>query len=323
VTTERTSLIVVARELRRDPDHLPERLVLYAHGQLASETEQWLASAAPTEDRHAVATNLCASAAGRARVNGAIAGTPFLLALVPAYVTVLWDEVRLVLRVAALNGHDPSDPKLSAQILWLRGLYPTPDAAAEALGGLGTVPQDGLPHRGPRGWVRLAHRVLILAGFLSAPDPDEPEQGRLHRVASGTVSVFVFWFTWVVPITFMVAMAWSCEQDVRRLGHRATEHYGGVVPSARSLDRESHERGLRRAVHAGLLALSLIVPIAIIAGAVLLRPLHSRLLSGVASLVGLAVVVALAGVARNSSSSSWAAVPPRGRVEERRGDQDP
>ena len=58
-----------------------------------------------------------------ARIDGAVAGTPFFIALVPAYIAFLRQEVRFHLRVAALYGKDPADPQVAADFLVLRGVH--------------------------------------------------------------------------------------------------------------------------------------------------------------------------------------------------------
>ncbi len=50
-----------------------------------------------------------------ARIDGAVAGTPFLIALVPGYLAFLWQEGRMERRIAALYGHDPRELETCAQ----------------------------------------------------------------------------------------------------------------------------------------------------------------------------------------------------------------
>ena len=57
----------------------------------------------PAEDRE----ELRIQTAQGARVDGAISGTPSLIALVPGYLTYLYQEMRMTLRTAALYGLDP------------------------------------------------------------------------------------------------------------------------------------------------------------------------------------------------------------------------
>jgi hypothetical protein len=68
-----------------------------------------------------------------ARIDGAVAGTPFFIALVPAYIAFLRQEVRFHLRVAALYGHDPADPSVAADFLVPRGVHEDAEQALAEL----------------------------------------------------------------------------------------------------------------------------------------------------------------------------------------------
>jgi len=62
------------------------------------------------------------------RIDGAISGTPFL-ALVLGYLGYLRRETMLVPRTAALCGHDPRALRTGADVLVLRSIHPTVEAA--------------------------------------------------------------------------------------------------------------------------------------------------------------------------------------------------
>ena len=68
-----------------------------------------------------------------ARIDGAVSGTPFLIALVPGYLAYLWQEGVMERRIAALYGSDPREVETCARTLVLRGVHPTIEAAREAL----------------------------------------------------------------------------------------------------------------------------------------------------------------------------------------------
>jgi len=105
---------VLVRLARRDPHHIPERLTIYTvdrHADPAREWAQRARDAAPDSSPAVLADGQRRRTIGTARIDGAVAGTPFFIALVPAYIAFLRQEVRFHLRVAALYGHDPADPK--------------------------------------------------------------------------------------------------------------------------------------------------------------------------------------------------------------------
>ena len=50
-------------------------------------------------------------------------------------------------------------------------------------------------------------------------------------VEGGSRGALVWAITWVLPLTFMILMAWSCESHARELGNRALSFYGGDTDS--------------------------------------------------------------------------------------------
>ena len=77
----------------------------------------------------------------------------------------------MVLRTAALYGRDPRELETTAEMLALRGVHPTVDAARAALEQVRDVPLPEKPEkrRSVRTWVHSVSLVLIFGGFLSAP----------------------------------------------------------------------------------------------------------------------------------------------------------
>ena len=104
----------------RDPEHVSERLTLYTAGRLGDPSREWAQSALSSRpDSHPaeIAEELRTDSAHVARIDGAIAGTPFFIALVPGYLTYLVQEMRMTLRTAALYDRDPTDLHTSAEML--------------------------------------------------------------------------------------------------------------------------------------------------------------------------------------------------------------
>ena len=93
------------RIVYRDPEHVAERLTLYTADRLGEPSREWAESALsarPDIHRAQIAEELRTDSAHLARIDGAIAGTPFFVALVPGYVSYLLQEMRMTLRTAAL-----------------------------------------------------------------------------------------------------------------------------------------------------------------------------------------------------------------------------
>ena len=180
----------------------------------------------------------------------------------------------MVLRTAALYGRDPRELETSAEVLVLRGVHPTVDVAREALEKVRDVPLPEKPvrHRSVRTWVHSINMLLIFGGFLSAPSDERKESAHPWLKASlGFSFGAAIWVTtWVLPATFMVAMAWGCETHARQLGRRALLFYDGDADSAQAAiaaakQREDRGHSKRQILRATLLALSVAIPIGFVA----------------------------------------------------------
>ena len=285
-TTERSHGRVAGAALRardfvrvvyRDPEHVSERLANYAADRLAEPSRLWAEDKLrenPDASTVELADALRRDSASIARIDGAVAGTPFYLALVPGYVAYLWQEGRMVLRTAALYGQDPGDPRTTAEMLALRGVHRTPDEAAEALEAVrGTPLPDKPEQRRPiRIWVRSVRSLLIFGGFMSLPSEDvghAVRHPRLKAVAGLAVAGAIWLVTWVMPVTFMIAMAWACESHTRQLGRRVVLFYDGEADDMRAAINAAKEgndtgHGRRRSVRAVLIVLSIAIPLGFI-----------------------------------------------------------
>jgi protein-S-isoprenylcysteine O-methyltransferase Ste14 len=287
--------------IHKDPEHLPERLVMIAHARLSEPSFDW-ARRARAENPTASTADLANSLAGRAekfaRVNGALAGTPFLLALVPAYVSVLWREAQVAMCVAALNGTDPREPGFAGELLALRGLYETADDGTAAIAALDSdAEKKDRPKRGHlRLWATLVYRVMILAGFLSAPDKDESNKpSRWKRLLMMSAAGVVWVITCVAPITFMMLMAWSCENDMRGVADSSMAWYGGEGRSKermRSMRERRRQEGTASVVKGALVFASLALPLLVIGVAVAMSQTDAPIYA-IASLTGLVLVLVL------------------------------
>ena len=129
------------RLARRDSHHIPERLTIYEVDRQADDAHVWARrarDAAPQSSPAVLADGQRRRTISTARIDGAVVGTPFFIALVPAYIAFLRQEVRFHLRVAALYGHDPADPRIAAYFLVLRGVHTDTE---QALADLEVVPR--------------------------------------------------------------------------------------------------------------------------------------------------------------------------------------
>ena len=162
------------RLVYRDPEHVTERMALYAAQQLAEPSREWAqmtANANPDTPRVKIADDLRTQSAHVARIDGAVAGTPFFIALVPGYAAYLWQEGRMGLRTAALYGRDPAALTTTAEMLALRGVHPTPEQANAALKKVRDAPSPAKPtsRRPLRVWVRSVYALSSSAASSRPP----------------------------------------------------------------------------------------------------------------------------------------------------------
>ena len=283
----------------RDPEHVAARLTLYGSDRLGEPSLEWagrVQAERPAVPRGVIAEELRIQTAQVARIDGAVAGTPFLIALIPGYLAYLWQEGVMERRIAALYDSDPRDIETSAKILLLRGVHPTVDAARTALIEVRDAPLPEKPaeRRPLRVWVRSIYMLLVFGGFLSAPSEEE-DKGSPWRMKAvvGFLAGGVIWvITWVLPVSFMIAMAWGCESHARSLGHRTMTFYGGesaIAEAAGAAGGDGEDRGRTRrdVLRGALLALSIAVPIGFIAYAD-----HVRQTTGINWLGALGALVA-------------------------------
>jgi hypothetical protein len=301
----------LGRIVWRDPEHVSERLTLYASSRLGEPSAEWarkVREARPDTPRAHIAEELRVQSAHVARIDGAVSGTPFFVALVPGYLSYLWQEMRMTLRTAALYGRDPSQLQTAAEMLALRGIHPDVGAAQAALV---RVRDTGTPERPTeprslRTWVHSVYLLLVFGGFLSpsTAEPQEDGRGRLRAILSVVIGAAIWVTTWVVPFTFMIVMAWGCESHARQLGRRALVFYDGeeaTVAAAIAHADKRRDRGhdKRTIVRSVALFLSVIIPFAFIAVVI-----HFRKTVGINWLVALGALVASSLVVATAVISS-------------------
>jgi hypothetical protein len=284
----------------RDPEHIAERLALYSSDRLGEPSREWAKATLEAQadvPRVKIADNLRNQTASVARIDGAVAGTPFFIALVPGYLAYLQQEGRMALRTAALYGRDPSDLSTTAEMLALRGVHPTPELAEAALRKVRKgPPEKPRVRRSLRTWVASVRTILVFGGFLSLPSDEEEAPVRRPKLKAAvgiSIGVAIWATTWLLPVTFMVAMAWACESHARELGRRVLSYYDGDADSALAAIKEAEHRedrghDRRQILRTVVLFLSVAIPVGFVAVAD-----HYRQSTGINWLGALGALVAL------------------------------
>ena len=238
------------RVVYRDPEHVPERLTLYTTGRLGDPAREWaqsVRSSRPDTPRAKIAEELRTQSAHVARIDGAISGTPFFIALVPGYLTYLQQEMRMTLRTAALYGRDPreladlgGDARAARRAPGRRGR----GGCVELRSATRALPDRPAQRRSWRTWVHSVYLLLIFGGFMSpsVAEEDKGTRGKVRAVFGVLLGVGIWVTTWVLPLTFMIVMAWGCETHARQLGRRTL-----LLLRRRGRQRPGGDQGCRSA----------------------------------------------------------------------------
>lgn len=290
----------LAKVAYRDPEHVAERIALNSTHSLGEPSLEWAQRVREERKgvpRAIIAEQLRADSAKVAAIDGAIAATPFLIALVPGYLLYLRQEARMVLRTAALYDRDPRELEAAAEMLALRGVHPTVDDARSALLPVRDTPMPEKPaaRRPWRTWVRSIYVLLIYGGFLSAPS-DKSKEGAhpwVKTAIGGLFGLTVWVITWVFPLSFMIALGWGCDSNARSLGRRALFFYDSDPDSAQAAIAAAKQQkdaghNKRQILRTTLLVLSVAIPIAFVAFID-----HERQSTGITPLTAVGALVAL------------------------------
>lgn len=294
----------------RDPEHVPERLLLNVSGRLAASCAKWAEQVkAGADDVSEVAGKAYWRTVYVARLNGAIAGTPFFIALVPAYLVFLEQEYRFFMMAAALAGKDPASLEVGADFLVLRGVY---DSHSDALDSLRSVKESPMPEptgrRPLRYWYDSVMSILVYAGFLSPPEQGAETKHNLRwllrLVGNGVFAGLIWIFTWVFPLSFMVLMSWTCEHDARSLGQKTLDHWKLEASSKKSRTERRAERREQawktrafNLIRGLIFIVTLAVPLALVGGSIMNQrwsfgwdlPETTGALAGLALVIGVVV----------------------------------
>ena len=106
--------------------------------------------------------------------------------------------------------------------------------------------------------------------------------------------------TWVLPLTFMIVMAWGCETHARQLGRRTLLYYDGeadnVLEAIKAADQRTDRGHDKRAIaRSAALFLSVAIPIGFVGYAQHVRhTVGFNWLGALGALVALSLVIAIA-----------------------------
>ena len=192
--------------LRERPERVPEVIALAAADTFAPQAERWVAETGPKRGPASVAKAAYRKHVRLARFEGAALGFGGATTASLDLGALAWIQARMVFYIAAAYGFDPRDPMRPAELLALWNIYPTANAAREALDGLGKPLAQALAEN------QLAGRdkaiVETLVRFATR---------RMARHAAGRL----------LPVISSPIAAVQNADATRELGRRALAFYGG------------------------------------------------------------------------------------------------
>ena len=235
----------LARIVYRDPEHVSERLTLYAADRLADPSRgvgRVRAELSPRDppgpDRRGTADAVGACGADRrcdrrdSVLRRAGARLPDVSAAGDAHDAAHGRALR----------PRPEQLQTAAEMLALRGVHSNVEAAEAALT---AVREKAIPDR-PATRRSLAHlgsqrlpaaRVRRLHVPVGRPTRTKADAAGCKAAFGVLFGVAIWATTWVFPVTFMIAMAWGCETHARQLGRRTLLYYDGEAASVLRRDR--------------------------------------------------------------------------------------
>ncbi len=213
------------RSLSKDPGHAPELAVLNTLPLLSPRVTQWQAEQV-TDDRpdqlNRLAHRTLRRSVGQARWAGAITGSSFYVGMVPAVTVIYCEQLRMVLRMAAIYGRDPEDPARAAEILVFQRRHQT---VAEAEAALQSAGHAKSRDRGPPWTRRTWMAVKPLPQMIGL---------QLRRIKH-PLDV-VIWAAeaaaFFVPLMSIPVWTYANAVSTKRLGRAAMEHYRQTSASA-------------------------------------------------------------------------------------------
>ena len=213
-------------DLRQDPRHALEIGLLYTFRILRPRLESnsaTLAGSRAEPGSGQPGLEVSKRSISRARLDGAMTGTSFLLATPLGLLSIWLNQVTLVLGIAASAGLDPADPLRAAEFLVISGLY---DSVDDAVRVLSTVPL-------PRGAARRQGLPAALAG-LAAQVPALLGLGvrRVRSMGVGeAVTLVAMGVGCVFPVVGIPVFACSSGRETRSLGRKAVHFYATASPA--------------------------------------------------------------------------------------------
>lgn len=227
----RTTLV---RAIRRDPGHAGALVLCSVLPSLATHAARTdghgSRSDEPADERAAAVVRHSRKVARR---DGAFAGTSFYFGMPAVMASIYCHQTLMVLRIAAIHGHDPFDPARAAEILVLQGKAPDVATAAATLRVVGTTGRE-------RGEPKTSLRDV--AHDLPATARSKWNAFRAKGPVTMVLAVLNV-ACYLVPFIGAPVSAASNARATRLLGEKARAFYGAGPASPAAAEPAGQMRG--------------------------------------------------------------------------------
>ncbi|MEU8549174.1 hypothetical protein [Streptomyces roseoverticillatus] len=206
-----------------DPQHMPEQLAFFAvrrFGPRAAASVARRKQGRPAAGDDELRQEAITHGTRMTIADGAVLGGPFIVLMPVSFVAALLAQARMVLELAVLSGHDPRSEQRVADLLVLQDVYPSTEAATEALNEVKRRPPGGRGRIPRRTRWSLVVRMAAILGLLGGG-----KQSTFQRVVSSAPIVVLFLVGMVLPLIWVPALAVIYRKNTLRLGVKAVQYY--------------------------------------------------------------------------------------------------
>jgi hypothetical protein len=204
--------------VRHDPTRAPEIALLHALPLLSPSVARWNSQQPVTlteEERARLARATVRRSVGLARRFGIIIGSSFYVGMAPAITVTYFEQILMILRVAAIYGRYPGQPARAAEILYLQGRYRALDQAEAALRAATTAsPKKDRPTLR----TALGETIRQLPSMLGL------QQLRLSTLGEVTLNVLKV-VAMLIPVISIPLWVYVNARTTRRFGQAAMKYY--------------------------------------------------------------------------------------------------
>jgi hypothetical protein len=191
---------------------------------LSPGVSRWVAGLEGVETRppEQLARKRVRSSTGLARWIGTITGSSFYVGMPSAIAVIYFEQLLVVLRIAAIYGHDPRSAARAPELLVIQGRYTTIEEAETAILFAGAGRDDEMNPATPGGSRSLFRQGLSMIGL----------QLRKVRRPIDVVIIIAAVLSFVLPIVGIPFWAVANARVTRRRGEDAIRFYGKHQPVA-------------------------------------------------------------------------------------------